>query len=153
APDDHLLLVVVHHIVCDGRSLPPLLATLFGAYERLIEGQPLEPAQQPAAYGDFVEWERKLLASDDAEAHRSYWMQQLSGTLPVLELPTDRPRAAATGEGQTCALDLPANMSARIRAHALTARVNPSAIFLSIYKLLLRRYSGQSDVIVGMPTM
>ncbi|HWU86913.1 MAG TPA: amino acid adenylation domain-containing protein, partial [Kofleriaceae bacterium] len=153
SPDEYIVLFVIHHLVFDGTSLGVLLRTLLDAYGRLQRGGRLVPALLPAGYRDFVQWERSMLDSESGRDHRAYWLQQLAGSLPVLELPTDHPRAAqASVAGRTHARALPREQVLRIRAVSADLNVSVSVLLLGVYELLLHRYTGESDLIVGMPT-
>lgn len=83
SPHDHVALIVVHHIVFDGSSVPLLLEELCSAYEALVRGDQPTVTPLAATYQDFVEWEQAMLASPRGQAHRAYWLQQLAGPLPV----------------------------------------------------------------------
>jgi hypothetical protein len=97
AEDEHLLVLCTHHIVSDGWSLAVLareLSTLYGAFSA---GQPAPLPELPIQYADYAEWQRRWLQGEALDAQLAYWKQQLSGRLPVLELPADRPRPAEQG--------------------------------------------------------
>ncbi|CAN7772038.1 amino acid adenylation domain-containing protein [Rhizobium leguminosarum] len=149
-----ILLLVVHHIVFDGKSAQLLLNTLFATYRALASGRPVQIAPPEASYSDFVAWEQELLAGERGQAHLAYWREQLTGPLPVLDLPVDHPRhSSSRTQGQTESSSLTAQMQARIQEFAHAQGVSPAVIFLSVYKLLLHRYTGQQDIVVGMPTL
>ncbi len=154
-PDEQILLIVVHHIVCDGRSGALLLTTLFDAYAHLVDGQ--QPAISPASavYADFVAWEEQFLSGAEGARHREYWMTRLGGALPVLVLPTDHPRSPGQegGAGQTSTRVLPPDLSERINAFAVGHGVTAAAVWLGVYNVLLHRYTGETDIIIGMPTV
>ena len=93
-PDEHRLLVVIHHIISDGISNGIFFTDLAAHYEAAVSGvEPMLPAL-PVQYADYASWQRDFLAGDRFDGQRTYWMQQLAGAPPALELPTDRPRAA-----------------------------------------------------------
>jgi amino acid adenylation domain-containing protein len=149
---EYVALLVVHHIVFDGTSAALLLQTLTEAYARLARGERLIPAVLPASYQEFVEWEREAIAGPAGQQHRSYWVEQLAGELPVIELPTDRPRSARTKSvGDTCESTVSAAMARRLVALSVGSNVSLSVLFLAVYKLLLHSYTGETDLIVGMP--
>ena len=151
--NEHVLLIVVHHIVFDGRSVNLLLGRLFEVYELLSEGRPVEPRLPGARYEDFVAWEQALLASEEGREHLGYWQDQLAGPLPLLMLPTDRPRHGSTRtQGATHSLTLAADANERIRKFLSAHAVSPSVLFLGLYQYLLHRYTGESDIIVGVPS-
>jgi amino acid adenylation domain-containing protein len=153
SPDEHVVLLAVHHIVCDGASWPVLLSTLLGAYDDFQNGRTPPHAAMPSPYRDFVAWEQAFLASSEAEAHRAYWRQQLAGPLPVLALPADRRSASVPMVADTVSQPLGQELRARLRAECRAQRVSAATYLLAVYEVLLHRYSGEVDIIVGMPTM
>ncbi|HEX6095639.1 MAG TPA: amino acid adenylation domain-containing protein [Thermoanaerobaculia bacterium] len=153
SPAEHVMLLAVHHIVCDGASWPVIVSTLLGAYDDIQNGRTPAPAPLPTPYRDFAEWEEAFLASPEAEAHRAYWRQQLAGPLPVLALPADRRGASGPMAADTVAQPLGAELSARVRAQCRAQHASAATYLLAVYKLLLHRYGGADDVIVGVPTM
>lgn len=151
---EHFVLIVIHHIIFDGSSTLLLIKSLLGAYRNLSEGKGLEITSLSTSFNDFVEWEQAMLSSTEGEEHRAYWRKQLSGILPILEIPTDRPRFSSQGlEGQTYKSVLSPELTEQIKSFVQTHHVNLSIILLGIYKVLLYRYTGQEDIIVGMPTL
>ena len=155
AADEHVLLLNLHHVVIDGRSAPLLLSTLFGAYGRAMRAEPLKAEPMTAGYQDFIGWERAYLAGEHGDRDRMYWSRQLAGSLPSLRLPVDgrRPNGATGLEGSTLSRALPVDLCRQLKQLAAAQRVNASVLFLALYKVLLHRYSGETDIIVGMPTM
>lgn len=152
--EECIVLITIHHIIFDGVSMLTLISALFEAYQQLLNG--IEPLQQPstADYYDFVDWENRMLTGREGEEHLAYWKEQLSGSLPVLDLPADRPRSSARKfKGQAYKSLLPHHLRNQIKSFARTNHVNESVVFLSIYKVLLHHYTKQKDIIVGVPTM
>ncbi|MET0333846.1 MAG: condensation domain-containing protein, partial [Rhizobacter sp.] len=153
--EEHVVLVVVHHIVADGRSMQLLVQSLLRAAGQINPGEAPSAPVPATRYADFVAWEQALLAGEDGRRHLAYWQQQLAQPLPVLELPgeqsTSRPPHGI--QGRTHSLQLDAETHARLRALATSLRVSPAVLFLAVYKLLLQRYSGQHELIVGMPSV
>ncbi|WP_139492062.1 non-ribosomal peptide synthetase [Brevibacillus dissolubilis] len=151
---EHYVLITIHHIIFDGVSMMTFIPALFGAYQDLVQGKTPVVSTTPASYKDFVEWEQAMLAGKEGEEHLAYWKQQLGGTLPVLELPTDRPRTSLQQyKGEAYSSQLSSEWSKQVRAFASEQDVNLSVVFLAIFKVLLHRYTGQQDIIVGLPTM
>ncbi|TAL55533.1 MAG: hypothetical protein EPN89_00360, partial [Methylovulum sp.] len=150
-----LVLVTVHHIIFDGSSALLLIDALWKAYfARLQHSEPeLAPVGQ-AAYYDFVQWEQAMLAGDEGRDHLAYWKQQLAGELPVLALPADHPRRFVqtfNGHSHECRLE-PA-LTQKLREFAPLHGVNLSVLYLAVFTVLLYRYTGQNDILVGMPTL
>ncbi|GER89946.1 hypothetical protein KDW_41080 [Dictyobacter vulcani] len=151
---EYLVLITIHHIIFDGVSMMTFIATLLGAYQDLIQGK--EPVVTPslASYHDFVEWEQSMLKSEEGAQHLAYWKQQLTGTLPILELPADLPRTSVPNfNGEAYTNLLPSDLNAQIKAYARSQNVNLSITYLALFKVLLHQYTHQTDIIVGMPTM
>ncbi|MGI5472241.1 condensation domain-containing protein [Streptomyces sp. CA-132043] len=151
-PDRWILLKAVHHIVSDAQSIFTFVEELFEVYDALRTGRPAVLAPLPARYPDFLSRQERLLAGPEAERMLDYWRGHLPERIPDLELPTDRPRpAVATHNGASESFEIDAGLGARV--HALSRRhdVTPFMVLLSAYCLLLHRYSGQDDIVVGSP--
>ncbi|WP_442932468.1 non-ribosomal peptide synthetase family protein [Micromonospora sp. NBC_01699] len=151
APDDHVLLLVFHHIVCDDVSLGLLTDELAAGYDALVGGREPAPAPLPVQFADYVRW----LADRDPAVLRDqedYWRDHLTGAPALLELPTDRPRpapvdAAAGSFRFTLSTELTGAVE-RVR------RDTDSTLFtvlLAGFTIVLARQSGQSDLVVGVP--
>lgn len=151
ADDDHVLLVVAHHLVCDGWSLAVLwndLAALYAA-ARAGAADPLPPL--PIRYTDFADWDRDRLARE-WPGLLAYWRDRLAGLPPVLDLPADRPRPPAPSHaGGTVPVAVPADLAERLRAVGRREGVTPFMVLLAALKVLLYRHTGQPDLAVGAP--
>jgi polyketide synthase PksN len=145
------LLITLHHIIFDGRSLAPFLTTLLNTYEDLVAGRTPEHSPTHMDFTDFVTWEKNMMQGEEGRKRLSYWMEQLSGSLPVVHLPSDRPRIASSRfEGKTIVRTIPEHLSASIRQFARSQNVYLSTLFLGAFKVLLHKYTGEKDIIVGM---
>ncbi|HEX9732039.1 MAG TPA: amino acid adenylation domain-containing protein [Thermoanaerobaculia bacterium] len=150
---DHVLLVAAHHLVSDGESLRIFVGELSALYrsgrERAAGTTLPEPALQ---YADYAAWQRRWLESGAAESELAEWRESLAGAPPLLGLPTDRPRPAVMGfAGASCAVRLASDAE-----HALTgmSRRHGATLFMTLlaaFKVLLLRYTGEADVVVGSP--
>ncbi|GAA0435579.1 hypothetical protein Acor_55920 [Acrocarpospora corrugata] len=148
-PEEHVLSVVVHHIVADGRSIGILLGELAALYSAFCKGEPGPLPPLPARWSDFVRAESAEAA--DAEA-LAYWRDQLAGA-PPLRLPTDRPRpAVASADSALVRRILRGPLVARFSAVAAAARCTPFMALMTAYQALLAAKSGQHDFCVGFPT-
>jgi amino acid adenylation domain-containing protein len=150
--EEHALLFTLHHIVSDGWSMGVLareVSELYGAFAR---GLPSPLPGLPVQYADFAVWQRAWLSGDVLDAQLGWWRERLAGAPPLLEIPTDRPRAAATGDrGASVAFSLPDETTRALRA---LSRREGATLFMTLlagWQLLLSRYSGQDDVSVGTP--
>ncbi|GGS54976.1 hypothetical protein GCM10010206_15880 [Streptomyces cinerochromogenes] len=150
---DTVVLLVFHHLVFDGASTPLFLRDLISAYEALRTGTRwTSPAQDN--YDAFVRWEEDFLAGPEGARHRAFWTKTLQGPLPTLRLGVERDPAPGTAPaGETVRLHLPVPTSARVRQWCASHGVRPAVFFLGVYQLLLHRYSGERDLVVGVPSM
>jgi amino acid adenylation domain-containing protein len=152
APDLHWLLLTMHHIVCDDWSMGVLFSELSRLYRPGGQPSPDELPPLPIQYGDYAAWQRENSRGARLDRDLSYWKARLSGDLPVMALPWDRPRPA-----------LPSHHGSEHRRRlrpALTAalenlsRCEGATLFMTIlaaFDVLLARYAGQGDVLVGTP--
>jgi amino acid adenylation domain-containing protein/non-ribosomal peptide synthase protein (TIGR01720 family) len=135
APDEHILLTSMHHIICDGWSVGIFVAE----WKALYAAQALTPL--PAQYGDYAIWERTRVDSAD----RAYWTEQLRETSPFLNLPTDRRRSSATAPGASHRLEIPV----ALRSLSEQASTTPFMTALAAFGLLLSRYANQERVVIA----
>ncbi len=153
AEADYVLLVAVHHVAVDGWSGVLLMEDLrlnYIAETREGAAPPPRPENDVPA---FARWQEQMLAGAEGMAHERYWTEMLAGELPVLELPTDWPRSAAGDVcGASLPIDLGAEVSAAVRALAVTAGTTPFVVLLAAYQGLLHRYTGSGQTIVGSPS-
>jgi amino acid adenylation domain-containing protein len=150
--NDHVLLCTMHHIVSDAWSMQILAKELPLIYEALSKGKPSPLPPLPIRYGDYSEWQREWFGTETVKQQLAYWKNKLRNAPPVLELPNDRPRPAEQRfEGACHIMRLSGNLVASI--HALAARFHATTfmVLLAAFKILLYRYSGQHDVLVGAP--
>jgi non-ribosomal peptide synthetase component F/thioesterase domain-containing protein len=152
APEDHVLVITIHHILADGWSHNVFQRELWTAYEALTENR--EPELPPLAiqYSDFTTWQREWLASAEAREHLEFWTKNLSSPLPVLDFPTDRPpsnRPASHGAIET--LLLPQDLAATLKAASKAENVTMFTLMLTCFGILLSREAGQEDLIIGSP--
>ena len=153
APKDHVLLVAIHHIVTDGWSFWMLLSELLTLYPARMAHQAATLPPLEYQYRDFVKWQADLLAGLEGERLWEYWREQLAGELPILDLPTDRPRPPIqTYNGASVFFTLPETLTQGLKEQARTSRVTLYMILLAAFQVLLHRYTGQEDILVGSPT-
>jgi amino acid adenylation domain-containing protein len=149
---DHLLLLTMHHIVSDGWSVSTvLLPELGAAYTALVGGREPSLPPLPVQYADFAVWQREWLRGDVLDRQLDYWRRRLAD-LPVLELPTDRSRPAHLAyRGAEHAVSVPADITAALRALGQRHGCTLFMTLLAAFEVLLGRYSGQEDIVVGAP--
>ena len=146
------LSVMMHHIISDGWSMGVLIRELATLYNAHLQGQspPLSPL--PIQYTDYTLWQRQWLQGDIFNTQLSYWQQQLADAPALLQLPTDYPRPAVqTFRGQTYTMDLPLALSHQVKRFAQTQEVTMFMTLLAAFQVLLYRYSGQPDIVIGSP--
>ena len=152
APDDHYVLVTMHHIISDGWSVQMLareLSLIYAAYAS-GEGSPLQ--ELPVQFGDYAAWQRRLLQGELLEAQLSYWRNQLSGAPAALELPTDHPRRALRRRpAGGVPLGVTTGLAARVRETCRREGVTPFMLLLGCWAAVLARHSGREEVLVGSP--
>ena len=151
APDNHRLYVTLHHIIFDGvsiyRVIVPELAALYAAYAKGEEPDGTPPRLQ---YGDYALWRARQLADDRMDREIEYWRQNLRGEIPVVRLPTDRQRPAQpTHRGSMETFKLSTELTAALRALSRNEGVTLYVVLLTAFKVLLHRYSGQEDIVIG----
>ena len=150
--EEHLLVLTLHHIVCDAWSLGVLLRELGALYEAYREGLGSPLGELPIQYADFALWQRERLTGELLDRELGYWRGQLGGELPVLALPTDRPRPAVQGHrGGRRALLLPELLTEKLKTLGRQEGATLFMTLLASFQALLSRYSGQEDLVVGTP--
>jgi len=148
----HIFLVVMHHIISDGWSLVLFFQELSAIYEAFSRGEASPLAKLAVQYADYAAWQRQWLQGETLQTQLNYWKQQLGGELPVLELPSDRPRPAVqTFNGARAWLVLPEPITESLLALSQREGVTLFIALLAIFKVLLYRYTGEEDIIVGSP--
>ncbi|MFE8938095.1 amino acid adenylation domain-containing protein [Streptomyces sp. NPDC007872] len=151
AAEEHLLVLVLHHTVGDGWSMPVLWRELSDAYAALRRGERPVPPALPVQYGDYAHWQQRRLAEGAADRGIAHWRERLAD-LPSLELPTDRPRPhVRTGAGGSLAFELPAELAERLGVLARERGATLFMVLLAGFQSLLIRWTGQYDLAVGSP--
>jgi len=149
---DHVLVVAVHHIAADLWSLVLLLSELGKAYAALLTKTPPPLKAVQSSYRAFVHWQEEVLSGPETYRSWDFWRTKLAAGVPVLELPTDRPRPPLQSfRGASISVPLTAELSARVRAFARALSVTPYSVLLAAFQALLARYSGQTEFVVGTP--
>jgi amino acid adenylation domain-containing protein len=150
--DDYLLLLVIHHIICDLWSMDIFFRDLGRWYEHHIRDVAPKPPALAVQYADYALWQRQLLSGDRLQRHVEYWLRQLAEAPPVLELVSDRPRPAEPGyRGSWQSIRLPATLSEAIPALAKSSGCTLFMLTFSAFAALLHKYSGEDDFVIGTP--
>lgn len=149
---EYVALLTMHHIVSDAWSTGVLVQELSTLYEAFSTGQPSPLPELPIQYADYAAWQRQWLQGEVLETQLSYWQKQLSGNLPVLQLPTDRPRPRVqTFRGAKRSFSLSADLTQALQALSQKEEVTLFMTLLTAFKTLLYRYTFQEDILVGSP--
>ena len=148
----HELLISLHHIVTDGWSSGVFYRELGELYEACRQGRPSPLAPLPIQYADFAVWQRAYVTGAVLTAQRKYWQEQLADAPGVLELPADRPRPAIPSySGGRLPFSLPMSVAQQLRQLAQAEGCTLFMTLLAAFQVLLARYSGQTDIVVGSP--
>ncbi len=151
APEDHLLLVTLHHIVADNLSMIVLVQELSVLYEAFSRRRPSPLPELPIQYLDFVAWQHEQLQGQVQEDHLSYWTNRLAGAPPTLDLPTDHPRTAgAAFRAGRHPIRYPEALAGNLAAFARREGSTLFMVLLAAFQALLHRYSGATDLVIGV---
>jgi amino acid adenylation domain-containing protein len=150
--DEHVLVLILHHVAGDGWSVEVLFRELAALYGAFRAGEPSPLPELSLQYADFAEWQRQWMDGEALDAQLAYWRGRLAGAPAVLELPTDRPRPPVQSHrGETRAFEVPLGLAGRLRALAREADATLFMVLLAGFDLLIHRLSGRDDVVVGSP--
>ncbi|MFC9297294.1 amino acid adenylation domain-containing protein [Streptomyces sp. NPDC057011] len=157
APEEHVVVLVLHHIAGDGWSLPLVARDLATAYAAQVSGAEPGWAPLPVQYADYTLWQRELLGSEDDEgsvvaAQLAFWKERLSGLPEELVLPVDRPRpAVASYRGGSVSFEVPAAVHARLEEVARAHGASPFMVAQAALATLLHQLGAGEDIAIGTP--
>jgi amino acid adenylation domain-containing protein len=152
SPSAFVLLLTFHHIVADLWSADLLVQELRQTYADLHAGRPISLPPVSARFADFVRWETVQIYNERGRKARDYWHNLLAGELPVLQLPTDRPRPPMqTYNGTAHSWTLKPEVVRKLRALTDEQGVTRFVALLAVFQLFLQRLTGQKDILVGTP--
>ncbi len=150
--EEHVLALGLHHIAADGWSIGILVREVAAAYQAAVRGTPSPLPELPVQYADFAAWQRSPAAAADFARQLAYWRERLAGAPPSIELPTDRPRPAVQSyRGARCTALVERPLAERLAALAHAHRATPFMALVAAWKVLLQRFSGQTDLVIGTP--
>jgi amino acid adenylation domain-containing protein len=153
APDSHVLLLVIHHIICDGWSVGVLMRELAALLEASATHEAPALPPLPATPRDHAAWQRDWMSSDVLALEMEHWRRELAGAPQVLALPIARPRPAMpTQRGAQFRFSIPDGTSGALGALAREAGATPFMLYLAAFAVLLHRHTGSEDFLVGAPT-
>lgn len=148
--DQCTLIVSIHHIISDGWSVGVLLNEFSHYYFTLLDGHPLPEEELEIQYSDFALWQENWFQSDEHHQQMIYWEKQLEGQLPVLDLPTDKPRPdIQTYRGTVEVLQISKNLTADLKRMAQEEGATLYMVLLTGFATLLKRYSNQDELLLG----
>ncbi|MCF3609346.1 amino acid adenylation domain-containing protein, partial [Planktothrix agardhii 1033] len=150
--NEYWLLLCLHHVISDGWSIGVFIEELTALYNAYNQGQPSPLKPLPIQYADFAIWQRQWLQGEVLENQLNYWKKQLADAPTFLPLPTDKPRPAVqtfTGAHQEFQLSL--ELTQKLTELSQQQRVTMFMTLLAAYGILLYRYTGQSDILIGTP--
>jgi len=152
ADEHHVLTITQHHIISDGWSMQLMVDELMQLYAAASEGRSASLPPLPVQYPDYALWQRQWMDAGERERQLAYWVEQLAGEQPLLELPLDRPRPAEQSfRGAQLPIELPPALGAGLKRLAQQQNVTLFMLLLASFQTLLHRYSGQADIRVGVP--
>jgi amino acid adenylation domain-containing protein/FkbM family methyltransferase len=150
APEIYYLVLTVHHIVGDAWSMGILSEEVATFYRQLSQGKYPDLPDLSIQYGDFANWQSAWLQGDALKSQLTFWKEQLAGELPTLQLPTDRPRPAVQSRaGAVENFNIDAETTEGLRALSQEHGATLFMTLLAGFKVLMHRYSGQEDILVG----
>jgi len=150
--DDHIAVFNAHHIITDGWSMGVLVGELAALYNARVSGEEAYLPELPIQYTDFSIWQRDWLQSESLDRLLDYWKEQLKDIPETLDLPTDHPRPAVqTSNGGRLSFFIDEDLVKRLKAFCQKEHVTPFMALLSVFQILLYRYTGQEDFCVGTP--
>ena len=152
APDDHAVLISMHHIISDGWSMGILVREIAGHYQAFREGLPSPLPPLPIQYADYAAWQRRWMDSEAFQTQLRYWKEKLADSPPVLELPTDRPRPPIPSfKGSVYAFRIDAELTRKLLRLCQETDTTLFMCLLAAFATLLYRYSRQTDINIGTP--
>ncbi|HEX6747845.1 MAG TPA: non-ribosomal peptide synthase/polyketide synthase [Longimicrobium sp.] len=150
--EDHVLLLTMHHAVSDGWSTGVLFRELSALYAAYRQGGESPLPELAVQYADYAVWQREQLVGEALERQLSYWRERLAGAPELLELPTDRPRPPVqTHRGASVPVELSPELLERLQVLALREGATLYMVLLGAFQVLLSKYSGSEDIVVGSP--
>jgi len=152
ADDEHIVLLTMHHIISDGWSMGVFIGEMATLYAAFARGQASPLPDLAIQYADFTMWQRERCAQGGIENQVAYWKRQLGGALPMLELPTDKPRPAVqSSRGATQSARVPRALLDALKALSQREGATLFMALTAAFQILLQRYTGQDDLCIGTP--
>ena len=151
-PTEHVLILMMHHIICDWTSIGNFWRDLSASYRAGCRGQPFELPGLPIQHGDYAVWQQKQLSRGDLDDDLAYWAERLRDAPALMDLPGDRPRPPMFSyRGAKRRFRIEATLSETLKDLGRCEKVSLFTLFTSALNALLYRYTGQEDILVGIP--
>jgi amino acid adenylation domain-containing protein len=151
-PEEHVALLTMHHIISDAWSHGVFIQEIATLYSTFLDEQKTPLTDLSIQYADYAVWQREWLSGAELESQLAYWKSQLSGELPIIQLPLDHSRPAVqTFNGGNLTASLPPELAVALKALSREEGVTLFMAGLAIFQTLLHRYSGQTDIVMGSP--
>jgi len=152
AADEYIFILNMHHIISDGMSLEIMVKEISLIYRSLQENKPVPLPELAVQYGAFAKWQREWLESSVLQKQLQFWQNQLMGVPHLLQLPVDFPRPRVQSyKGSKAYFQLSESLSQKINEIANRHQTTPYVVLLTAFSVLLHRYSGQNDLVIGTP--
>ncbi|MDJ0838204.1 MAG: condensation domain-containing protein [Acidobacteriota bacterium] len=152
APHEHILLMTIHHIIFDGWSIGVFIGELGRIYTALYHGKPHGLPPLPIQYGDFAAWQQKRLKAEVVKSQIDFWKNKLADAPTIQSLPTDNARPESeTFRGDQVSFKVSPSFYRPFHSLCRHLKVTPFVPLLAAYAILLQRYSGQDDLVIGSP--
>ena len=150
--DEHVFIVVMHHIISDGWSMGVFFKELSALYGAGLEGRTASLPTLPLQYADFAHWQQAILDGDGLAGGLAWWKERLGGELPTLELPRDRPRPSnPSHEGDYAWFPIPVELRAALVRLTQREGATRFQVMLTAFFALLARHTGQEELLIGTP--
>jgi tyrocidine synthetase-3 len=147
---EHIVVSAEHHLVHDGWTQGVMLQEFIRIYRAFLAGKPSPLPELPIQYADYAVWQRQYMSGERLKRHLDFWQEKLSGLPPLLELPFDYPRPSVmSGRGLMDRLVLSRRLAAQLERFGSRSGVTLFMAMLTVFKVLLYRYSGVADLCVG----
>ncbi|CBL45103.1 Non-ribosomal peptide synthetase modules and related proteins [gamma proteobacterium HdN1] len=152
--EEYYLLFCMHHIISDAASIMIFIQELVVLYTVFSLNKVSPLPELRIQYADYAEWQRTWLSRDRMESQLTYWREKLDGAPVLLELPFDKPRPAQQStEGASLSFRFDEGFTQRMRAFCVAQQLTPFMFTLAAWKLLLSKYSGKTDIVIGVPSL
>ena len=151
-PDDILLVQTMHHIISDGWSMGILVHEMAEIYSKLKNGEKISDSDPALQYVDYANWHNQFIQSSAVASQLTYWKRILAGDLTEIRLPYDFPVGEERSfEGDEIRFDLPSGLKERMEIVCRENKCTPYMFLLTVFNILLHKYSGETDIIIGTP--